>query len=65
MYEHTVMGQFVDHQYILEPVSAHAKMKRNTSALPLRGQNSSRCVAHSYLLVSNTYFRILCICSLV
>ncbi len=31
-----------DHQYILEPVSAQAKVHRNTSALPLRDPNAPR-----------------------
>ena len=31
-----------DHEFLLEPVSAQAKMKRNTSALPLRSANSPR-----------------------
>ena len=30
------------HQYILEPVSAQAKMTRNTTALPLRSANTPR-----------------------
>ncbi|XP_070561460.1 LOW QUALITY PROTEIN: intermembrane lipid transfer protein VPS13D-like [Ptychodera flava] len=33
---------FQDHEYILEPVSAQAKIKRNLSALPLRSRNSPR-----------------------
>jgi len=33
---------FKDHEFLLEPVSAQAKMKRNTSALPLRSTNCPR-----------------------
>ena len=32
------------HQYILEPTSAQAKMKRNASALPLRSRQMPRFV---------------------
>ena len=32
------------HQYILEPTSAQAKMKRNSSALPLRSRQMPRFV---------------------
>ncbi|XP_077998114.1 intermembrane lipid transfer protein VPS13D-like [Glandiceps talaboti] len=33
---------FQDHAYILQPVSAEAKFKRNLTALPLRSRNSPR-----------------------
>lgn len=35
---------FKKHQYILEPISAQAKMKRNSSALPLRSRQMPRFV---------------------
>lgn len=31
-----------EHEYIIQPVSVQAKMKRNTSALPLRSPNLPR-----------------------
>ncbi|KAK3583966.1 hypothetical protein CHS0354_033760 [Potamilus streckersoni] len=36
MYLSKATGQFKDHEYILSPISAQAKMTRNTSVLPLR-----------------------------
>ena len=35
---------FQTHQYILEPISAQAKLKRNSSALPLRSRDMPRFV---------------------
>ena len=41
-YDITKRKYFQDHAYILEPVTAQARMKRNTSALPLRSPTSPR-----------------------
>ncbi|KAL3882451.1 hypothetical protein ACJMK2_028789, partial [Sinanodonta woodiana] len=42
MYLSKESGQFKDHEYILSPISAQAKMTRNTSALPLRSPAKPR-----------------------
>ncbi|XP_053397933.1 intermembrane lipid transfer protein VPS13D-like isoform X2 [Mercenaria mercenaria] len=42
MYVSSITNQFKDHEYILSPVSAKAKMKRYTTPLPLRDKNIPR-----------------------
>ncbi|XP_052810385.1 intermembrane lipid transfer protein VPS13D-like isoform X2 [Mya arenaria] len=42
MYISSITKQFKDHEYILSPVSASAKMKRHTTALPLRNLATPR-----------------------
>ncbi|OWF52509.1 Vacuolar protein sorting-associated protein 13D [Mizuhopecten yessoensis] len=42
MYVANSTGKFKDHEYILAPISAQTRMKRNTSVLPLRSPSLPR-----------------------
>ncbi|CAH1798376.1 unnamed protein product [Owenia fusiformis] len=42
MFETHSTSQFQDHRYVIEPITAQARMRRNTSSLPLRSMTTPR-----------------------